>query len=563
MQRGFNNRYNLCKSELDIVQGGPPSVDQALDLIAQAHRDGTISSTTVENAQRWISDGNYEQYRSSILQHIADANWRRIEEVFWSTIPFGTAGRRGTIYPFGTQAINTRTIGETVQALADYLLDVSQGSEPRRCAVAFDTRHNSAEFARLSAEIMAAAGFAIYFFDQPRSTPCLATTVLHKQCDCGIMITASHNPPTDNAIKVFWSNSGQLLAEQAEAVWQRIQKVGHIRTKPFDQAVADGEIEFCREEMDEVYRRKVFSVGRRSQRGTRDLVVVYSPLQGVGGTSVPVVLADAGFENVEVFGPHAEPSADFPNVPGGIANPEDPQVFQGIIQYAKTTGADLILASDPDADRLGCATPLVLGGDDWRTLSGNEIGVLIADYLLDQHKQSGALTPDHYVIKTLVTSNMVIRVAAEYGVRAYGDVFTGFKWIGALIDELGPDHFVFGFEEAHGYLAGTHCRDKDGAVAALLLAELADQAKSAGLSVHQKMNELYRRVGCHLERTSRSPCQAPTAGSECSRSCSDCARPRPPKLADRHGTKPGTSKTSKFAMRTAHSNGWTHLATTS
>jgi len=485
-----------------MVQGEHLRVDEALQEAGRALSSGAISASTLENLSIWLTDESFHAFVPDILHHIAEASWLKLEEVFWTTIPFGTAGRRGRMYPFGTNAINERTIGETVQALAEYVVSVRPADGPPTCAVAYDSRYKSDEFARLSAEILAGAEFEVYFFDEPRSTPCLATTVLHKRCDCGIMITASHNPPTDNAIKVYWSNSGQLLPAQADTVAERMVSVKRLQRKPFDQADVDGQIHFCKEEMDSYYHGQVLALREPdSADSSHPLRILYSPLEGVGGTSVPGVLEAAGFASVEVYGPHAEPSAAFRNVPGGVANPEDPRVFDCLIEHAKGMGAELVLASDPDADRLGCAAPVTLAGSQWQVLSGNQIGVLIADYLLERHQDAGTLSPDHYLIKTLVTSDMVLRLAEDYGVSSHGDVLTGFKWIGALIDELGPERFVFGFEEANGYLAGTHCRDKDGAVAALLMAELADRAKSAGLSVHQKLDQLYNRVGCHVDRT--------------------------------------------------------------
>ncbi len=213
------------------------------------------------------------------------------------------------------------------------------------------------------------------------------------------------------------------------------------------------------------------------------------------------------------------PTATFPNVPNHVANPENPAVFDAMIEYGKTRGIELILASDPDADRIGCAAPLTLSQfassssdspfpiphspfpiQSWSTLTGNQIGALIAEFLLRRLKASGQLTPEHYMIKTLVTSDMICRIADGFGVRAYGDLLTGFKWIGSKIEEVGPEKFVFGFEEAHGYLAGTYARDKDGSVAALLLAELAAECKAQGRTLHEQIDQLFLQYGCHLER---------------------------------------------------------------
>jgi phosphoglucomutase/phosphomannomutase len=230
----------------------------------------------------------------------------------------------------------------------------------------------------------------------------------------------------------------------------------------------------------------------------------------VGLTSVLPILQADGFADVEIYHPHSSPDGDFPNVPAHVANPENPAVFDALIQHACTHGGELVLASDPDADRIGCAAPVSFAktcGEEnslesqWCTLSGNQIGVLLADLLLRRLQASCHLTPEHYIVKTLVTSDMACRVARRFGIRCYGDVLTGFKWIGSKIDEIGPEKFVFGFEEAHGYLAGTYTRDKDGAVAAMLLAELAAECRENNRTLHEQLDLLFSEYGCHAERT--------------------------------------------------------------
>jgi phosphoglucomutase/phosphomannomutase len=214
---------------------------------------------------------------------------------------------------------------------------------------------------------------------------------------------------------------------------------------------------------------------------------------------MPALAAD-GFTDVELFGPHAEPNGDFPNVPGHVSNPENPAVFEIIIERAKQIGADLILASDPDCDRLGAAAPFTrTAGADWKSFTGNQIAALLADYVLSARKKTGTLTPKHYVVKTLVTTEMVRRIADYYGVETHGDLQVGFKWIGKEIDDAGPERFVFGCEESHGYLVGTHVRDKDAAVAAMLMAELAANCKVAGKTLHEQLDSLYWQFGYHAE----------------------------------------------------------------
>ena len=304
----------------------------------------------VKNIRTWLTAPYLAEYAPAVAEHIAAAKWRELDDVFWTTIPFGTGGRRGRMYPIGTNAINDRTIGESAQGLADYVREVV-GKKPLACAIAYDTRHRSREFAELCAEIMAAAGFKVWFLDGYRSTPEASFTVRYKNCDCGIMITASHNPPSDNALKVYWSTGGQLLPPHDTNVIERVYRVKDIVRIPFAQGLASGQIEYCQEDVDAKF---VAAVMRQSTPGPRDLKIIYSPLHGVGASAVCPVLNAAGFEDVELFGPHASPDPDFTNIPNHIANPENPAVFDSIIARGNEIGADLVLATDPDCDRLGC-----------------------------------------------------------------------------------------------------------------------------------------------------------------------------------------------------------------
>lgn len=468
--------------------------------MTDAELDAHLTPAAAERIRRWLREPAYAKFAPAIRDCLARGDWPSLEDAFWTVLPFGTAGRRGRMGPFGTATINDRTIGESAQGLADYVraLRATTGEDDElRCAIAYDTRHNSRHFAELCAEIMVAAGFRVFFFDEFRPTPELAFTVRVKHCDCGIMISASHNPPSDNAIKVFWSSGGQINEPHDAALVRAVGAVRSIERAGFADAAEGGRIEFCRAEMDHAYREAVLAQGFA---GPRNVKIVYSPLHGVGGASVAPVLAAAGFEDVEPFGPQAAPDGDFPNVPGQVANPENPAVFDALIARAEQTGADLVLASDPDADRIGVAARLTPDGP-FQTLNGNQIGVLLADYVLRRRREAGALTPAHYVVTTLVSTDMLRRLAGFHRVQCHDDLFTGFKWIGARIDEVGPAGFVFGFEEAHGYLAGPYIRDKDGAVAAMLAAELAAECKQAGRTPFDRLDALYRDVGCHLEKT--------------------------------------------------------------
>ncbi len=475
----------------------------ALSALEAAAAAGKITPAAAANVRTWLTEPYLADYAPQVAEHILAKKWAALEDAFWTTIPFGTGGRRGRMYPIGCNAINDRTIGESAQGLADYVkkqvaLDTHRDPQkPLSCAIAYDTRHLSREFAELCSEIMAAAGFTVYFLDGYRSTPELSFTVRYKNCDCGIIITASHNPPSDNAVKVYGPSGGQYVPPHDSASIEEMQRVTWIKRMPFAEAVAAGQVQFCQEEVDRTF---IEAVLKQSTPGPRDIKIIYSPLHGVGATAAYPVLLKAGFRDVELFGPHAVPSGDFPNVPKNVANPENAAVFDAIIERAQQTGAELILATDPDCDRLGCAVLKSLQpGAPWATLTGNQLGALLTDYLLGLRETAGTLTPKHFVVKTLVTTEMIHRIADAYGVPTAGNLHVGFKWIGAEIDARGPEYFVFGTEESYGFLAGTHVRDKDAAVASLLTAELAAHLKAQGKTLYQRLDELYQHFGCFSE----------------------------------------------------------------
>lgn len=473
------------------------AIQNALSAIDQATCDSLISETAQENLRVWLTEQRYSQYQQEIIDHIDAGKWQALDDAFWTIIPFGTGGRRGRMYPIGSNAINDRTIGESAQGLANYVREYTGRTEGLSCAIAYDTRHRSRHFTELCAGIMVAAGFKVYLLDDYRATPQLSFAVRYKNCDCGIMVTASHNPPSDNAVKVYWSSGAQVLPPHDQAIIDRVMTCQEIVSTPFAEALAAGHIEIVTDEIDAAY---LDASSACSFDGPRDVRVLYTPLHGVGSAAVVPLLNRVGFNEVQIYAPHREPSGDFPNVPGHVSNPENKAVFDQPIQQAQEDGFDLILATDPDCDRIGCAAPLTNdAAGTWRTFTGNEIGSMLTEYVLSRRAAKGDLTPDHYVVKTLVTSELTRRIAEHYGVRCEGDLLVGFKYIAEVMDQQGPDHFVFGTEESHGYLTGQYCRDKDGAVASMLMSELVAQLKSEQRSLHQYLTSLYQRHGYHRE----------------------------------------------------------------
>lgn len=473
------------------------NVQAALTTIDQASIDGLISDTAVENLRNWLTEPRYADYRAELLQHITEKKWQALDDAFWTIIPFGTGGRRGRMYPIGSNAINDRTIGESAQGLANYVREFTGRTEGLSCAIAYDTRHRSRHFTELCAGIMVAAGFKVYLLDDYRATPQLSFAVRYKNCDCGIMVTASHNPPSDNAVKVYWSSGAQVLPPHDGAIIDRVMTCQEIISVPFAEALANGQVEVVTDEIDKAY---LDAASACAFDGPRDAKVLYTPLHGVGSAAVVPLLDRDGFQSVEVYAPHQEPSGDFPNVPGHVSNPENKAVFDKPIESAQQEGFDLVLATDPDCDRIGCAAPIGLeSSGEWRTFSGNQIGSILTEYVLSRRAADGTLSPDHYIIKTLVTTELTRRIAESYGVRCEGNLLVGFKYIAQVMDEQGPDHFVFGTEESHGYLIGQYCRDKDGAVASMLMSELVASLKHEKRSLNDYLNTLYHKHGYHQE----------------------------------------------------------------
>lgn len=469
----------------------------ALAQLDGALAKGKITAEAGRNIKIWLTEPRYAEYAPEVARQIAAGLWKPLDDVFWTVIPFGTGGRRGKMYPVGSNAINDRTIGESAQGLADYVRSQFPNRTDLSCAIAYDTRHQSRHFAELCSEIMAAAGFKVWFLDGFRSTPELSFAVRYKHCSCGIMVTASHNPPSDNAVKVYWSTGGQVLPPHDAGIIDRVMNCGEIHRTSFADALAADKVEYCQQEIDRAF---IAAVRKQAIAGPRTLKILYSPLHGVGASAVMPALEADGFTDVELFGPHATPDPNFTNVPGHVANPENPAVFDAIIARGGEMSADLIMASDPDCDRLGCAAPFEAASGKWGTFTGNQIAVLLADYLLGARKQAGALSAERYIVKTLVTTEMVRRIADSYGVRTLGNLQVGFKWIAKTIDEAGPAQFIYGCEESHGYLIGDHVRDKDAAVAAMCFAELAAVAKQSGQSLHARLDALYWQFGYHAER---------------------------------------------------------------
>ncbi|MBR0237520.1 MAG: phospho-sugar mutase [Thermoguttaceae bacterium] len=478
--------------------------NEALNAVKQAREAGKITAESEMNITRWLTESQFEAYFDTLVDYISQGAWKELDDAFWTIIPFGTGGRRGKMFPVGCNVINDRTIGESAQGTATYVKNFVGSDHQPSCAIAYDTRHRSREFAELCASIMAANGFKVWFLDGYRSTPEMSFMVRYKGCDCGIMVTASHNPPSDNAVKVYWSTGGQLLPPHDKGVIDCVMATEQILIANFQEELEKGTIEYCQEEVDKAF---IDAVLKQSHPGPRDIKILYSPLHGVGATCVLPALAGAGFDNVELYGPTANPDPNFTNVPNHVSNPENAVVFDAMIEYAKQNDFDLIMATDPDSDRMGCAAPLKINDKTgkWSILTGNQIGALFAEYQLEQACNYGdtamVASASYYIVKTLVTTDLIRKITESYGATLIGDLMVGFKYIGGAMDDHGTNGFLLGTEESYGYLIGDHARDKDAAVASMVFAELTAKAKAEGLSIHEKLAAIFRRYGVHQERT--------------------------------------------------------------
>lgn len=412
------------------------------------------------------------------------------KEAFYKDLEFGTAGLRG-ILGAGTNRLNVYTIGKVTKGLALYLL--AHKKSDVTVAISYDSRNCSEEFARYAAAVLAECGIKAYITDKLQPTPYLSYMVRSLKCDAGIMITASHNPAKFNGYKVYGADGCQVTDNAATEIFSFIEGVDTFSVRPadFDKAVASGAIEFAdvtRAYLDEVYKR---SVG-----AARDVSVVYTPLNGTGASIVPQMFRERGFNNVTIVPEQAMPDGNFPTTP--YPNPEKAEALRLAVELAKKTGADIVIGTDPDADRIGAA---VKTGDGYRLISGNEMGVLLIDYIFSHAK---ALPKNPVVVKTIVTTDLAARVAERYGAEVR-EVLTGFKYIGEVIKKLEQkgegDRFVFGYEESYGYLSGTYVRDKDAVVASMLVAEMAADYLKEGKTLADVLDGIYSEFGKYYHRT--------------------------------------------------------------
>ena len=449
---------------------------------------------------RWLSSGLLDETQMAEMTEIRDKE-DILKLRFGMKMDFGTAGLRSTMN-MGPGCMNVFTVAQTTQAIAELIK--SEGADARGVAIAYDSRNNSALFSATAAEVLAGNGIPVYLFDGIRPTPELSFAVRELGCIAGINITASHNPKEYNGYKAYWEDGAQISPEQAKVVSEAREKIDVLtgaKRMPLDAAVAAGIVHMLGEDFDEKYLAAVLATaidpdGVAAIADT--LKIVYTPLHGAGYRLVPEILHRLGLKHIYTVPEQMVLDGNFPTVKK--PNPEYPDVFALGIAIADRVGSDLVVATDPDSDRIGVMARTKEG--TFRTITGNQMGALLLDYVIRARRANGTLTKDDYAVKSIVSTDMAYRIAEVQGVKLY-DVLTGFKFIGEVIknyERAGkPGRFLLGFEESYGYLTGSYARDKDAVGAALMICEMTAFYSKQGLTLCDALEELYKTYGYYRE----------------------------------------------------------------
>ena len=446
--------------------------------------------------ERWLADPAVDEVTRRELNAIA-GDEREIEERFYTYLTFGTGGMRGVI-GVGANRMNIYTVRKATQGLANYIL--AQGSQAKGVAIAYDCRNMSPEFCEEAALVLNGNGIPSYVFKDLRPTPLLSFAVRHLGCTAGIVITASHNPPEYNGYKVYWDDGGQVPYPRDMAIIEEVNKVADFsQIKVADKAEAQkaGLFRIAGPEVDDAYIKAVLAERRHPEMAGSPVKIVFTPLHGTANIPVRRVLKEAGYTNVYYVEEQAIPDGNFPTVPS--PNPEDYKAFELAEKLAKEKDADIMLCTDPDADRMGVAVRLEKG--KYLPFTGNMTGVVLAEYLLSQDKEAGNLPKNSVVMSTIVSTDMTRAIAEAYGIT-YMEVLTGFKYFGEKIKEFeqsGKHKYIFGFEESYGCLAGDYARDKDAVEAVLLLCEAAAFYAKEGKTLWDVLKEAYQKYGFYKE----------------------------------------------------------------
>lgn len=441
-----------------------------------------------KTAQSWLTDFFDEDTRKEI-KHLIDNDPEELKERFYKDLEFGTGGMRG-VMGVGTNRINKYTLGKNTQGLSNYLKK-SYTDDDIRVVIAYDCRHNSKTLAKTVADVFSANGIRVHLFSDLRTTPELSFAVKHIGCHAGIVLTASHNPPEYNGYKVYWADGGQIVPPQDGEIIAEINSLSFEDIK-FDKN--ESLIHIIDSEVDEAFFEASVKNGSFDAKGKDDFKIVFTSLHGTSITAIPEVLKRAGYKNVTIIEEQAEPNGDFPTVES--PNPEEPEALSIAIAKAEEIGADMVVGTDPDSDRLGIAVRNLDGKIE--LLNGNQTMVLMTKFLLDQYKEKG-FKGNEFIATTIVSTPMMQQIAKSYGVE-FKTALTGFKWIGKMIKDFPNSQFIGGGEESFGYMVGDFVRDKDAVTSTLLACEIAANAKANGSSFYKDLIDAYVEFGFYKEK---------------------------------------------------------------
>ena len=451
----------------------------------------------------WSTDNYFDADTKKELEEIREDK-TEIEERFYRDLAFGTGGLRGIIGA-GTNRMNIYTVAKATAGLAKYIVHEGEAAMARGVVISYDSRRFSPEFARTAACVLTHAGIRVYLSDELRPVPVLSYSVRYFKAFSGVMITASHNPSKYNGYKVYGEDGGQVTLEAADEILANMESYSDVRKAEADtleQAMASGLLTMFGEEIDKAYTDMLADlvIDPAAIARHRDMSIVYTPLHGSGNKPVRRILSRVGFTNIHIVTEQELPDGTFPTVIS--PNPEDPRALQMGVELAKKVDASLVIGTDPDSDRVGVAVRTIENGQEiYKPLTGNQVGIMLLDYILSSKKALGTLPANSFAVTTIVSSKLAGPICAFYGVELR-EVLTGFKFIGEIIrmdDEEGDKHFQFGFEESYGYLSGRDVRDKDAVVSAMLIAGMAAQSQDKGETLADRIEDLYKRFGYGFE----------------------------------------------------------------
>ena len=442
----------------------------------------------IERAEAWLK-APYDAATQAETQKLIKEGGDALMDAFYQDLDFGTGGLRG-IMGVGTNRVNKYTLGAATQGLANYL-NAQFPNEQIKVAIAYDSRHNSKSFSRQVAEVLSANGIKVFLYEDLRPTPALSFAIRHLNCQSGIVLTASHNPPAYNGYKVYWSDGGQLVPPHDKGV---ISEVRAVKADEVRYDFNEDLIELIGDAVDQAYLAEVKKLSLTTE-GKKDLSVVFTSIHGTSITLVPPAMKNAGFEKLSIVEEQAKPDGDFPTVVS--PNPEESEALSMALAQAERENADMVIGTDPDADRVGIAVRNLDG--ELELLNGNQAASVLIDYLLSQWQKAGKFTGKEYVAKTIVTTDLIAKIAEGYNV-ACPECLTGFKWIADIIRKHEGEYtFIGGGEESYGYMIGEFVRDKDAVASAMMLAEAAAYAKSQGSSFYESLVQVYVKFGFYLE----------------------------------------------------------------